>query len=268
MIAARARDIADADLAVIVLEHDDGSLKAEATSGSSEKLLGQDLTHDGPLSDVVQHGATVILAEGVRIPGLEGLASALLVPFTGPAGAGGALLIGSNDAAASRVWDEDDVQALRGFAAQAALGVDRAQAQEDRATLAILADRDRIARDLHDLVIQRLFATGLTLHSLARRPEHSAIAGRLTAVLDDLDVTIRDIRGTIFELGRDGASADLKGQIHAVVVAAAPMLGVRPHVECVGPINSAVPDGVRPHLIAVIVEGPCPTPDAMPRPGS
>lgn len=254
MIATRARDIADADLAVVVLEHNDGTMKIEATSGSGEELLGDDLPPDGSLSDVVKHGATVILAEGVRIPGLESLASALLVPFTGPGGVGGALLIGSTDGASSRVWDEDDVQALRGFAAQAALGVDRAQAQEDRAALAILADRDRIARDLHDLVIQRLFATGLTLQAMARRSQNPEIAQRLTAAVNDLDATIRDIRGTIFQLARDGAGADLKGQINAVAFAAESMLGVRPHVECVGPLDSAVPDSVRPHLVAVIVE--------------
>jgi len=254
LIAARARDIADAHLAVVVLEHNDGSLKIEAASGAGNHRLGSALPRGGSLSDVVEHGATVIVAEGVRIPGLESLASALLVPFTGPGGVGGALLIGSRDQAASRVWDEDDVQALRGFAAQAALGVDRAQAQEDRGALAILADRDRIARDLHDLVIQRLFATGLTLQSMARRSEHPEIAERLGAVVNDLDATIRDIRGTIFELGREGSGADLKGQILSVALAAESMLGVRPHVDCVGPLDSAVPDAVRPHLIAVIVE--------------
>jgi len=254
LIAARARDIADADLAVVVLEQNDGSMKIEATSGSGEQLLGEDLPPDGTLSDVMKHGATVILAEGVRMPGLENLTSALLVPFTGPGGAGGALLIGSIDRALSRVWDDDDVQALRGFAAQAALGVDRAQAQEDRAALAILADRDRIARDLHDLVIQRLFATGLTLQSMATRSQDVQSATRLTEAVNNLDATIRDIRSTIFQLGRNGAAADLKSQINAVTVAAEPMLAARPHVEFVGPVESAVPDAVRPHLVAVIVE--------------
>ena len=254
LIADRARDIAAAELAVVVLEQDDGSLKVEATAGSSDDLVGATLPRDGSLSDVVEHGATVILAEGVRLPGLESLASALLVPFTGPGGAGGALVIGSSDKDAARVVDEDDMQALRGFAAQASLGVDRAQAQEDRAALAILADRDRIARDLHDLVIQRLFATGLTLHSLARQPANAAFVERLTGVVDDLDATIRDIRGTIFELGRDAASDDLKSQINSVVVAAEPTLGLKPHVNYGGPVDSAVPDSVRPHLIAVIVE--------------
>ncbi len=254
LIAERARDMAGADLCVIVLEQDDGALKVVAVAGTREDLLFTSLPRSGSLSDVVEHGATVLLVEGVRLPGLEDLDSALLVPFTGPGGAGGTLLVGSGDDATARALDEDDIQALRGFAAQAALGVDRAQAQEDRAALALLADRDRIARDLHDVVIQRLFATGLTLQSLARRPENATMTDPLTAMVDDLDATIRDIRGTIFELGRDGAGSDLKSQISAVVSAAEPLLKTRPRIEFVGPVDAAVPDFIRPHLMAVVVE--------------
>jgi signal transduction histidine kinase len=254
LIADQARDIAGAELAAVVLEHDDGSLRIEATAGSRPDLAGATLPRGGSLSDVVEHGATVILAEGVRLPGLEGLTSALLVPFTGPGGSGGALLVGSSGDVVAGAPDDDDMQALRGFAAQAALGVDRAQAQEDRATLAILADRDRIARDLHDLVIQRLFATGLTLQRLARRTDDEAVTEPLTTVMADLDATIRDIRDTIFALGRNGAGADLKDQISVLVSAAEPMLGLRPHVSWIGPVESAVPDPVRPHLVAVVAE--------------
>ncbi|MGH3355945.1 MAG: GAF domain-containing protein, partial [Nocardioidaceae bacterium] len=163
LVAARVRDIAGADMSVIVLEQDDGGLRIEAVDGSPEDLVGHDLPRGGALADVVDHGATVHLAEGIEVAGAEGISSAMLVPFTGPSGAGGAVLVGSSTPQGRRWLDEDDILALRGFAAQAALALDRAQAQEDRAELAVLADRDRIARDLHDLVIQRLFATGLSL---------------------------------------------------------------------------------------------------------
>jgi signal transduction histidine kinase len=198
----------------------------------------------------------VVLLEGLRLPGLAELTSALLVPFTGPGGAGGALLVGSEDGveAETAALDEDDMEALRGFAAQAALGIDRAQAQEDRAALALVADRDRIARDLHDLVIQRLFATGLTLNSLAKKAHTGALQDQLTSVVDDLDATIQDIRGAIFELGREGGEGDLKSQVLAVASAATPMLRSIPQVEFSGPVNAAVPDTVRPQLLAVIVE--------------
>jgi signal transduction histidine kinase len=253
-IAEEARSVTEADLAVVVLEQNDGTLRVEANAGSGENQTGTTLPREGSLSDVVEHGATVILREGVQLPGLKNLASAVLVPFSGPGGAGGALLIGSEPGAEVNALDEDDLQALRGFAAQAALGVDRAQAQEDRASLAILADRDRIGRDLHDLVIQRLFATGLTLQSLARRTDSQELSANVSAVVDDLDATIRDIRGAIFELASSDEYGSLRKQIQALASAAGPMLGLKPHVRFLGPLDSAVPDTVRPHLVAVAVE--------------
>jgi signal transduction histidine kinase len=254
LIAEKARSISEAELALVVLQQNDGTLRVEANAGTGDNVTGTTLPREGALSDVVEHGATVILAEGVQLPGLKHLASALLVPFSGPSGAGGALLIGSGTGAEFRALDDDDLQALRGFAAQAALGMDRAQAQTDRASLAILADRDRIGRDLHDLVIQRLFATGLTLQGLARRSDSAEVSANVSAVVDDLDATIRDIRGAIFELGSSEARGSLRNQIKALASAAGPMLGLKPHVTLLGPLDSAVPDAVRPHLVAVIVE--------------
>jgi signal transduction histidine kinase len=253
-IAEQARSITEAELAAVVLEQDDATLRIEAIAGADLDLIGTVLPRAGSLCDVVEHGATVILGEGLRLPGLERLATALLVPFSGPGGAGGALLIGSGAGAAARALDDDDLQAVRGFAVQVALGMDRAQAREDRATMAILADRDRIGRDLHDLVIQRLFATGLLLQTLARRSESPDVAASVSAVVKDLDATIRDIRGTIFALGHADEDDSLRSQIPALAAAAGPVLGFTPQVTLVGPLDHAVPDAVRPHLIAVIVE--------------
>jgi signal transduction histidine kinase len=254
LVTTRARDVTGAEFAMVVLEQGDGSLLVEAAVGSGDHLLGSRLPLDGTLADVVLHGATVHLSQGVHIAGLDDVASALLVPFTGTGGEGGALLIGTGNPQSHRDLDDEDVQALRGFAAQVAIAMDRAQAQEDRAALAILADRDRIARDLHDVVIQRLFAAGLTLQSVARKVDDDAVADRLTSAIADLDITIRDIRGTIFELGRGDASLDLRGQIGELVSAAEQMLGFRPHVSVEGPLDSVVPQEVQPHLVAVLVE--------------
>lgn len=254
LVTARAREVTGAELALILLEQPDGSLLVEAADGSRGDLLGSQPPLDGTLSDVVRRGATVHLAEGVRILGLEGIASALLVPFSGPGGVGGALLVGTSDPLSYRELGEDDVLALRVFAAQVALALDRTQAQEDRAALAILADRDRIARDLHDVVIQRLFAAGLTLQSAVRRSSDNAVHTKLNSAIADLDATIRDIRGTIFELGRGDPTADLRTEIRAVAGAAERALGFRPHVVLEGPLESMVPVEVRAHLVAVLVE--------------
>ncbi|MEU7973787.1 sensor histidine kinase, partial [Micromonospora sp. NPDC049089] len=138
------------------------------------------------------------------------------------------------------------------FAGLAALALDRARGEEERELRVVLEDRERIARDLHDVVIQRLFATGLQLQSAApmARPE---VAKRINAAVDDLDATIRDIRRTIFEL-RTPMTSELRTEIRAAVEAAAEALGFKPHLELSGPVDSAVPDAIRPDLTAVLRE--------------
>ena len=99
--------------------------------------------------------------------------------------------------------EAEETELLASFADQASLALDRAQALSDREELMLVADRERIARDLHDLVIQRLFATGLQLQGARRTGDRATTSGhRLDAAVADLDVTIRDIRSTIFELQR------------------------------------------------------------------
>ena len=254
LVAARAREVASADISLVVLEQDDGNLRVEAIDGPRPDLQAAVLPRQGALADVVDRGATVHLGEGIRVPGVDDVVSALLVPFTGPGGAGGVLLVGATATRAGRWASDNDVEELRGFAAQVALALDRAQAQEDRAALAVLADRDRIARDLHDLVIQRLFATGLSLQGAARLAVRPEVAERLTDAIDDLDMTMRDIRGTIFELGREEGPDDLRGQVHDIVAAVETTLGSKPRLSLEGPLDSTLPPAVRPHLLAVLGE--------------
>ncbi|MDP9317977.1 MAG: GAF domain-containing protein [Actinomycetota bacterium] len=254
LVTAKARDVLEADVAMVVLEQDDGALRVRALEGEPADLLGSTLPREGALADVVEHAATVRLAEGLRMPGLDSVASALLVPFTGPGDHGGALLVGTMTSRRGRWLAEDDVQALQGFAAQAAIAMDRAQAQQDRAALAVLADRDRIARDLHDVVIQRLFATGLMLQSTVRRSSQPDVIERLRGTVADLDTTIRDIRGTIFQLSGSNRANDLREQVRDVAADAHPALGLHPHLVLEGPLDSMVPDELRPDLVAVLVE--------------
>lgn len=254
LVTSMARTVLEADVAMAVLEQDDGTLMVRAIDGGPLHLLGTFLPREGALADVVSHAATVSMAAGLRITGLDAVESALLVPFAGPIGDGGALLVGTTSARRGRWLADDDIQALQGFAAQAAIAMDRAQAQEDRATLAVLADRDRIARDLHDVVIQRLFATGLMLQSAVRRSGSRQVDEGLQVAVADLDTTIRDIRNAIFELRHDGAGTTLQGQIHDIAAIALPTLGLRPEVVLEGPLDSAIPDALRPDIFAVVME--------------
>jgi signal transduction histidine kinase len=154
------------------------------------------------------------------------------------------------------VFSATETEPLKAFAGQAALAMElverRAQAEE----VAVLKDRDRIARDLHDLAIQRLFATGMTLQSAARFIEHEEAAERVGRAVDDLDETIKIIRSTIFGLRtREGAGeAGLRARAVRVVGEAAPVLGFAPSVRMEGLLDTDVPKDIADHLVAVVSE--------------
>jgi signal transduction histidine kinase len=117
----------------------------------------------------------------------------------------------------------------------------------------VVSDRDRIARDLHDLVIQRLFATGLQLQGLRLMAGDNEVGTRIDKAVDDLDLTIKDIRSTIFEL-QNRAPGSLRSDLRALVKEYVPVLGFTPVVRTVGPVDTAVPDNVHTELLAVLRE--------------
>ena len=151
-------------------------------------------------------------------------------------------------------FPDNDTVLLEAFAEQAALALRVAQAQEDQGRLAVFEDRDRIGRDLHDLVIQRLFAIGLTLENVARITVRPEVAERIAGAVDDIDATIKDIRRTIFELSRAGPVDDLRAELADVVGAATPRPGLRR--AAASPTARSTPWSRRgpPHLLAVVRE--------------
>ena len=130
-----------------------------------------------------------------------------------------------------------------------------AQAQEDRGRLAVLEDRDRIGRDLHDLVIQRLFAIGLALDNASRQTDQpDIVAKRVDAAVDDIDATIKDIRRSIFELSTPEESSGLRAELGASIALVAPALGFTPRLSTAGPVDTLVSAELRPHVVAVLRE--------------
>ncbi|TDW77267.1 GAF domain-containing sensor histidine kinase [Kribbella pratensis] len=212
-----------------------------ATSGTGEQIVIEDLAQflkDG--------GGLSEFPEGVT------LARTTMAPLPpGNTGTGGLLAVAVEQGANSRVAEGAGL--VRMFAGQATLALDRARAQRDRDMLAVLEDRDRIARDLHDLVIQRLFATGLQLQGMHRlvRPEHQQ---RLSRAVEDIDATIHDLRAAIFELQQTPDSSSLRSDVQTLVAEYSEPLSFRPKLICTGPIDTVVPAAVRPQILATVRE--------------
>ncbi|MEU3311451.1 GAF domain-containing sensor histidine kinase [Streptomyces sp. NPDC048387] len=142
------------------------------------------------------------------------------------------------------------------FASQAALALMMAEAQRDRERLAVLEDRDRIARDLHDLVIQRLFATGMMLEGAQRRSIVPEVRDGVGKAVDELDVTIQEIRTAIFALQQGPAEvpSGLRTRVLREINMAAVPLGFKPAHRFVGPVDVAVGELVGKNLIAALRE--------------
>jgi signal transduction histidine kinase len=175
---------------------------------------------------------------------------AILVPLRAHLVASGVLVV---LLPAGRALEAEETGLLASFADQASLALDRAQAISDRAELMVVADRERIARDLHDLVIQRLFATGLQLQGARRIATGDDVRARLDAAVGDLDVTIRDIRSTIFELQRSD-DRSLRADVRGVVREYVPVLGFTPLVRTTGPVDTAASPALGGQLLAVLRE--------------
>ncbi|MEP7089402.1 MAG: GAF domain-containing protein [Nocardioidaceae bacterium] len=175
----------------------------------------------------------------------------VLVPLRAHLAATGVLLMVLG--AGQGTLEAEEAELLASFADQASLALDRAQAVSDRGELMLVADRDRIARDLHDLVIQRLFATGLQLQGARRMVSGNEVADRLDSAVSDLDVTIRDIRSTIFEL-QSPHDVSLRTDVRGVVKEYVPVLGFTPLVRSDGPVDTAVDASVGAQLLAVLRE--------------
>ncbi|WP_329491778.1 GAF domain-containing protein [Kitasatospora sp. NBC_01246] len=265
LIAQRAREITGAELADIVVPLAGGeTLRVEfACGGSAPKRMGLVVPREGTLSGAAwTEGARVSTADLATDPRLagdprrsEGLGPAVAVPLGRAEGHIDAVLLLARGVGEA-VFTEREVGPLLGFADQAALGLELANRRRDAEQLAMLEDRDRIARDLHDLAIQRLFATGMTLQSAARFIEHPGASDRVLRAVGDLDETIKIIRSTIFGLrARDEASGNgLRARVVKAVEEAQAALGFAPRLSMEGLLDTDVPAAVADHVVAVLGE--------------
>ena len=159
----------------------------------------------------------------------------LALPLHGSEGTHGVLIVARNRGLPT--FDDLDLDLSEAFAVQAAIGLELTAARADQQRLVVLEDRERIARDLHDHVIQRLFASGLTLESVAASTE-PATALRVGDVVEDLDATIRQIRTLIFRLQAQGDLRSVRTVVLEAVEEAGAVLGHEPEATFEGPVDT------------------------------
>ncbi|MFP3712623.1 GAF domain-containing sensor histidine kinase [Puerhibacterium sp. TATVAM-FAB25] len=255
-------DVADADLVAIALPAADGErLVVEAAVG--QDVVGTTVPLTGTFSaEVYASGFPLVTADArtderatlIVDPAGE-IGPAALLPLGEPGRTRGVLAVGRS--AGRAVIPSTVVDALAAYANQAAVALELAERRRDAERLAVLRDRDRIARDLHDLAIQRLFATGLSLQGLLHRMDDEECRERVDAAVVSIDETIALIRTQILGLQAPRRSAPATGaraRAIAEVDHAGQVLGFPPSLRFSGPVDAAVPPGLVDHLVAVLRE--------------
>ena len=151
-------------------------------------------------------------------------------------------------------FTDEDVALAEALALAAGIAIDNTRLHDRVRTISVLDDRERIGRDLHDRVVQRLFAVGMALQGAARLPDLDLVRERIDKVVDDLDTTITEIRTTIFELGDSALPGGIRQAVVALADELAPTLGVRPELTFRGAVDNAIPQQTADHLLAVLRE--------------
>lgn len=242
LVVERARDVLGADVAFVALRGS-GELHVETAGGSDGPALLHEL---GPL---LMQVLTSGLPQAVGAHAMTGAA----VPL-GPLGVPCEGVLVVLWTAHPLPWDWAD---LTGFAAQAAVAFELAERRAQAERSAIAQDRDRIGRDLHDLVIQRLFATGMQLQSAVRLVDQNAVEARsrINHAVDALDETIRELRSTIYGLQAPmEGRPSLRAQILQVVDEAALTLGFAPALRLDGLLDTLATPAIAEQVLAVLRE--------------
>ncbi|MDQ1439187.1 MAG: hypothetical protein QOK43_2816 [Acidimicrobiaceae bacterium] len=162
------------------------------------------------------------------------------------------------DKATAEAFTDVDEELVVGLAAAAGVAIENARLHTKVREFALVEDRERIARDLHDTVIQRLFATGLSLQGTARlvRTDADAAVTRIETAVNDLDLTVKHIRSSIFKLeaSRVSTGGGLRDRVLGLGRQAAGALGFEPRCFFDGPVDSAVSEDLAPELLAMLRE--------------
>ncbi|MEU4744556.1 GAF domain-containing protein [Actinosynnema sp. NPDC023658] len=259
LIAQRTRELAAGSMALILLAEDDGArrrLRMAAGAGSPvADLVGGVLAGAGAfVEEVLDSGAPVLVED---LEGRLGDVSAevgpgVAVPLRSGAAVTGVLLVARDKGGSG--FGAEQVPLLASFADQAAVALEFAENQRARRLVDVLEDRERIARDLHDHVIQRLFATGMSLQGALGAIRDPRVRERVQKAVVQLDETVLEIRTSIFDLQAADDVPGLRRRLLDLVSELTEDAGVTPTVRMTGTVDNSVPEDVGEHAEAVVRE--------------
>ncbi|ODU27366.1 MAG: hypothetical protein ABT15_01135 [Pseudonocardia sp. SCN 73-27] len=266
MIAKCCQKIADADVTSVWLPTPDGQRFRAAITVGSEGALGVEgppvleAAGDHPVfREAVDAGtpSRVKSPDGDvngLVPQSLDVGPMMVLPLRDPRSGRGVVTVVRRRG--RPVFTAEDVDMAAGFTNQAAVALGLAQARADQERLVLLDERDRIAADLHDHIIQQLFVTGLSLHSAAAGMPAGRATERVLDAVRDLDSVIGQIRTTIFALNQpptEGAQG-LRAQVSNVLSELTAVLGFEPMLRFTGPIETIAGPELAPDLLAVTRE--------------
>ena len=264
LIAERACALTDAEQAIVLVPIDtdlpideiDALIVSAAVGLNASEVIGQRIPVDGSTSGSVFRSGEPLITEALSYPIQAftdvGQRSAILMPLRANNEVAGVIAVARS--ADEPPFDNSDLDLVSDFATHAAIALMLASGREHARLLTIVAERERIAHDLHDHVIQRLFAAGMDLQGTVARVRSTEVADRLNRTLDDLQTIIEEIRTTIFQLksplGNDGG---FRNRIQRVVADLTENRDIVTTVRMHGP-TTAVGGELAEHAEAVTTE--------------
>ena len=256
----RVRDAAQAEVALICsIDDETDELIIEHVVGRSSAVLSTTRVHPVEVTfaqctegeaAVLNHASFLLDTATGEVPTQCHL---LLVAFGSSPGRRTALCVASRGMADE--FTEREVQVVRSFTSHVGIVLDRAEVRRTRQRVAMLEDRNRIARDLHDHVIQRLFATGLSLQATATQVDGDP-GRRLSDLVHEIDGAITQIRQSIFALNHDSAlvGSTPRARLTEIVERIGGSLPRRPTVVFAGPVDLVTDDDLSHDVEAVVSE--------------
>jgi signal transduction histidine kinase len=264
LIAERARELTDAEQAIVLVPPDpempadqvDTLTVSAAVGAHAGEVVGQRVKVDGSTTGGVFRSGTPLITESFQRPIQAftdvGERPAIVMPLRAGDTVVGVIAVARG--AGQPPFDASYLELVNDFASHAALALTLAASRERSRELTILADRERIAHDLHDHVIQRLFAAGMDLQGTIARARSPEVAARLNRTVDDLQATIDDIRKTIFQLqSAPGPDDQFRRRIQDAVASLTEDRGIATTVHLSGPMSTVGAD-IAEHAEAVTLE--------------